>query len=58
MLEAERTGQFLNAYFDENNYTFDEVIIECSPFLGCMMTAAKIASCLWKTEVTINYLAA
>ena len=43
MQQAKSTGEFLKQYFHENGYNFDKVIIECSPFLRCMQTAAQIA---------------
>ena len=36
---------------------FDKVIIDCSPFVRCMMTAAQIAKVLDVDEVMINYRA-
>ena len=40
MTMAKATGRFLKKYFEENNYKFKRVIVECSPFLSCMQTAA------------------
>ena len=63
MKQAKATGEFLNEYFLENGYAFDKLIIECSPFLRCMMTAGQIAQGLialeivGETDITINYLA-
>ena len=39
-------------------YNFDKVIIECSPFLRCMMTAGHVAEALGVKEVMINHRAA
>lgn len=36
---------------------FDKIIIESSPFVRCIQTAAKIADGLGVEEVRINYLA-
>ena len=40
-----------------NEYKFDKIIIESSPFLACIMTAAHIAKVLGSSSVTINYRA-
>ena len=47
--EAIVTGNFLKEHFSDNSYHFDKVIIECSPFLRCMMTAAQIAKIFGNT---------
>ncbi len=47
----------MKQYFDKNHYKFDKVIVECSPFLRCIMTAGQIAKGLGVEEVTINYRA-
>ena len=57
MDQAEDTGYCLNKYFKENKWQFDEIIIECSPFLKCMMTASHIAARLSVKEVKINFKA-
>ena len=57
LIQANATGAYLKEYFSENGYKFDEIIIECSPFLSCMMTAGQIASALKCENVTINYRA-
>lgn len=46
MQQARATGKFLKHYFEENGYKFDKIIIECSPFLKCMMTAGQIIKIL------------
>lgn len=56
--QAQQTGQFLQEYFKNHNFRFHKVIIECSPFLRCMMTAGHIASAFNIGEVEINYRAA
>lgn len=55
--QAKATGEFLITYLLGNGYEFDEVIVECSPFMSCMMTAGQIASCFGWDKVTINYRA-
>ena len=52
--QAWGTGEFLDSYFREN-YKFDKIIIETSPFLRCMMTASRIAAPLGVTSIKINY---
>ena len=56
--QASVTGKFLNEYFKNEKYKFDKVIIECSPYLSCMMTAGHVATALGVDTVTINYRAA
>ena len=56
--QAMEKADFFVKYFEDNNYHFDKIVIECSPFLRCMMTAAQIASSLGQEEVVINYRAA
>ena len=53
--QAKATGDFLKEFFASKNYQFDKVIIECSPFLRCMMTAGQVASALGIKEIIINY---
>jgi broad specificity phosphatase PhoE len=36
---ASETGKYIKRQFDEGDIKFEKVIIECSPFLRCMMTA-------------------
>ena len=43
LMQAKRTGEFLQYYFKEDGLAFDKYIIECSPFTASMMTAAQIA---------------
>jgi len=45
----------LKKYWKENEYAFDEIIIECSPFLRCLMSAAWLANELGVKTVYINY---
>ena len=54
--QARATGDFLKKYLEDGHH-FDKVIIECSPFLRCMMTAGHIAEKLDAREVIINYRA-
>ena len=42
--QAIETAQFMQKYLEENEYT--EVIIESSPFLRSMQTAAELANVL------------
>ena len=55
--QAKATGEFLITYLLGNGYEFDEVIVECSPSMRCMMTAGQIAACFGWDKVTINYRA-
>ena len=55
--QARATADFLKEYFSGNSYRFDKVIVECSPFLRCMVTAAQIAKRFGVEEVVINYSA-
>ena len=62
ILQAKATGNFLNQYFKNNGYKFDKMIIECSPFLRCLMTAGQIAPILDTgytagKKIIINYRA-
>ena len=57
--QAKATGRYLKQYFRDNNYQFKRIVIECSPFLRAMMTAAWIAKELGGcAEIHINYLIA
>jgi len=40
-----------------NNLIFDKMVIECSPFIRCMQSAARIAHLMCHKEVIINYTA-
>lgn len=40
MRQAGETADFLDGYFKKEDYKFDEIVIESSPYLKCMMTAA------------------
>ena len=65
--QAERTGEFFAKYCpkktssistDENfHHGFDTYVIETSPMLRCIQTAAKIASKLGVKKIKINYMA-
>ena len=60
MNQATEAGKYLKDYFEEHNMQFDKVIIECSPFMRCLQTAARIQEQLpeqFKTEIEINYAA-
>jgi broad specificity phosphatase PhoE len=53
--QAKRTGQYLKELFTKDNLKFDKIIIECSPFLRCQMTAAQIATELGIHNFKVNY---
>ena len=53
--QAHVTGQYLRKYFKENG--FDKIIIESSPFLRTLETAAAIAKELSVYEIDVNYRA-
>ena len=55
--QSKDTGNFLQKYFKLNNLNFDKIIIEFSPFIGCMMTAGQIARELGVKQTTINHKA-
>ena len=38
--QAKATGNFFKKYLFENSFDFPKIIIECSPYLKAMMTAA------------------
>lgn len=40
MKQAIETGEYLREYFEDNNFNFNKIIIDSSPFLRCMQTAA------------------
>ena len=51
--QAAETGKFLADYLKENKY--DEVILESSPFIRTLMTAAQIAKALNISQIKVNY---
>ena len=51
--QAHVTGQFLRDYLDQNG--FERVIIESSPLVRTLETAAAIAHELSFSEININY---
>ena len=51
--QAHVCGKFLKQYLTANNY--DKIVIESSPFLRAMETAAGIATELGLDEISINY---
>ena len=55
--QSRATGKFLKKWFSENGYKFDKVIIESSPFLRCMISAAEIGKAFDCKDITINYRA-
>ena len=57
MEQSAVTGEFLIDAFDHRKLKFDKIIIECSPYLRCMMTAGQIAEKLEVSEIHINYKA-
>ena len=53
--QATATGKFLKEFFDSKGWCFDKIIIESSPFLRSMQTAAWVAHELDVSEILINY---
>ena len=51
--QAHKCGQYLREYMKSNDYTC--VILESSPFLRCMETAAAIAKEIGIDEINVNY---
>ena len=51
--QAHVCGQYLRKYLERGGY--DRMVIEASPFLRCMETAAAIAKELGLPEVDVNY---
>ena len=41
--QASFSGQYFKDLFDKNGMEFDEIIMECSPFMRCIQTASEIA---------------
>ena len=56
--QAKATGRYLKKYFEDNQMTFDHFVIESSPFLRTLQTAAWIASELGSAckQIHVNYL--
>ena len=47
----------MKKYFEDNNYSFDHIVIEASPFLRTLMTALWIAKELGDcATIHVNYL--
>ncbi|TNV76018.1 hypothetical protein FGO68_gene2757 [Halteria grandinella] len=51
--QAQHTGQWLRNYIMEQK--FDEIVIECSPFIRTMQTASHIAQSIKHPCVTVKY---
>jgi broad specificity phosphatase PhoE len=51
--QAAETGEFFRQYLE--THKFDEVLIECSPFIRTMMTGAGIAKALGHKSIRINH---
>ena len=51
--QVEETGHFLKRYVEQHG--FEEVIIECSPFIRTVQTAAIIAKAIGKSKVRVQY---
>ena len=54
MQQAEETGRFFKDYLESHPY-LEKVVIETSPFMRTMQTAAGIARVLGMPKVKINY---
>lgn len=53
--QATATGKYLKEYFEQKGWSFDKIVIESSPFLRSMQTAAWVAHELNVEEIAINY---
>ena len=53
LVQASEAGDFLKEYIEKNK--FDEVIMECSPFIRTVQTATQIAKKIGITKIKINY---
>ena len=53
------TGEFLDDYFEDEDYKFDKVIIESSPFWRCILSCQELLLGLGKEDLmtTVNYRA-
>jgi len=49
------TGRYLKQYFEENKLSFDEIVVECSPFIRTIQTASEVARELGVKKLTVNY---
>ena len=58
--QANETAAFMKKYLLKKEQSmgkvFDEVILECSPFIRCIQTSSRIAKALGVKEVRFNYL--
>ena len=52
--EAKLTGEFVRKYLDDIKP--DKVIIECSPFMRAMTTAAQLAKEIGIYNIGVNYM--
>ena len=51
--QVEETGHYLKRYVEQHG--FDEIVIECSPFIRTVQTAAIIAKAIGKSKVRVLY---
>ena len=51
--QVEETGHYLKRYVEQHK--FDEVVIECSPFIRTVQTATILAKTMGHTKVTLKY---
>ena len=51
--QVEETGHYLKHYVEKHG--FEEVVIECSPFIRTVQTAAIIAKAIGKSKVRVQY---
>ena len=55
--QSKFAGQYLAEFFAKNDMKFDKIIIETSPYMRCIQTAAWIATKLNVDEVEVNLCA-
>lgn len=53
IIQAFETGTSLKKFLTDDGYT--DIVLECSPFIRCMMTAAGIAKALGIQKIKVNY---
>ena len=51
--QATETGRFFKEYL--KTHKFDDIVIECSPFIRTMMTGAAIAKEIGFSQITVNH---
>ena len=54
VIQAQETGAYLKKYVAK--HAFDEIIMECSPYLRVLMTAAEIGKALDLPSIPVDYL--